>query len=228
MALGLPPSAANATNRVQVLIQSFGATILFRKKKLIEDRKIIELSIPAMIGALAGSLFASLMTQNLFPYFMGTILLIMIILMLYKPKVLFEDNPQKVNKPFTVANYLVFFAIGVYGGFIQVGTGYFLIIALTIMLGYDIIKTSAIKVSVMFLYSIVAMIVFVFEGKIYWEYGLLHSLGGVFGSWIATRFALKNGANFVRWVIIVVIILTALYLFGAIDPKPFFNTLLQN
>ncbi|NCC18318.1 MAG: sulfite exporter TauE/SafE family protein [Bacteroidia bacterium] len=227
LALGMPANAANATNRVQVLIQSFSASLLFKQKKLIENRRIIQLAIPTMIGAIVGSVFASLIEQNLFPYFMGTILLIMIVFMFYKPKLLFEDNPQKADKPLTFLNYLVFFAIGIYGGFIQVGTGYFLILASSMMLGYDLIKTSALKVSVMFLYTIVAICIFMLDSKIYWTYGLLHSLGGVVGSWIATKFALKKGANFVRWVIIVVIILTALNLFGIIDPKPFFNQLLS-
>ena len=44
---------------------------------------------------------------------------------------------------------------------------------------------------------------------------------------VACEKDIKKGANFVRWVIIVVIILTALNLFGIIDPKPFFNQLLS-
>lgn len=227
LALGMPANAANATNRVQVLIQSFSASLLFRQKELLDNRKILKLALPTMAGALVGSVFASLITQNLFPYFMGTILLIMIVFMLYKPKVLYQDNPQKADKPITFINYLTFFAIGVYGGFIQIGTGYFLILASTMMLGYDIIKTSALKVTIMFLYTIVAIAIFMFESKIYWTYGLLHSLGGVTGSWIATKFALKKGANFVRWVIIIVIILTALNLFGIINPKSLFNEILS-
>lgn len=227
LALGMPANVANATNRVQVLVQSLGASLMFRQKKLIETQRIVRLAIPTMIGAIVGSLFAGILTQNIFPYVMGGILLMMIFLMFYKPKLLFEDNHQKIEKPLTFINYLTFFAIGIYGGFIQVGTGYFLILASTAMLGYDIIKTSALKVTIMFFYTLVAIGVFILDSQIYWQYGLLHSLGGVFGSWIATKFALKKGANFVRWVIIIVIILTALNLFGVIDLKIIFNKILN-
>ncbi len=227
LALGMPASSANATNRIQVFIQSFSATLMFKQKKLIDTKKTIRLAIPTMIGALVGSILASLITQNLFSYFMGGILLIMIVFLLYKPKALFEDNPEKINKPLSFINYLTFFAIGIYGGFIQVGTGYFLIAASSMMLGYDIIKTNAIKVSIMFFYTLVAMIVFFFDSQVYWAYGLLHSLGGILGSWIATKFALKKGANFVRWVIIIVIILTALNLFGIVDLTTLFEGIIS-
>jgi len=39
----------------------------------------------------------------------------------------------------------------------------------------------------------------------------------VIGALIASRLAVKNGAKFVKWVMVLIIIFTSLHLFGLID-----------
>jgi uncharacterized membrane protein YfcA len=55
--------------------------------------------------------------------------------------------------------------------------------------------------------------------QINWAYGLTMTAGNVAGAFIASRMAVNKGANFVRWVIVVVILITAAHLFGLIDFK---------
>ncbi len=225
LALGLPANVANATNRINVLIQSFGTSYLMHRNKLLDINKAIRFSVPAIIGALIGSLFAVRISNDLFSYFMGAILLFMIVFLFYKPKSFHEDNLEKINKKTPFYHYIVFFFIGIYGGFIQVGTGFYLIMAGTGLLGLNILRTNALKIAIMGAYTVVAMLVFVLDSKIIWSYGLVHSAGAIIGSWIATRFAMRRGAGFVNIIIILVIILTALNLFGIIDLQKFFASI---
>jgi uncharacterized protein len=227
LALGIPAPIANATNRIGVLIQSFSTGLMMKREGLIDNKKTLRLAIPTMLGALVGSLLASVLTQNIFSYFMGAILILMIFFLFMNPSKLSQDDKERLSKPVSLIKYIAFFGIGIYGGFIQVGTGFLLMTAGTMLIGYDIIKTNALKVSIMFLYTLVAMTVFIFDSQIYWSYGLVHSIGSIAGSWVATKFALKKGANFVRWVVVIVIILTALNLFGIINLKSFFIDILH-
>lgn len=227
LALGIPAPIANATNRIGVLIQSFSTGLMMKREGLIDNKKTLRLAIPTMLGALVGSLLASVLTQNIFSYFMGAILILMIFFLFMNPSKLSQDDKERLSKPISLIKYIAFFGIGIYGGFIQVGTGFLLMTAGTMLIGYDIIKTNALKVSIMFLYTLVAMTVFIFDSQIYWSYGLVHSIGSIAGSWVATKFALKKGANFVRWVVVIVIILTALNLFGIINLKSFFIDILH-
>jgi len=227
LALGIPAPIANATNRIGVLIQSFSTGLMMKREGLIDNKKTLRLAIPTMLGALVGSLLASVLTQNIFSYFMGAILILMIFFLFMNPSKLSQDDKERLSKPISLMKYIAFFGIGIYGGFIQVGTGFLLMTAGTMLIGYDIIKTNALKVSIMFLYTLVAMTVFIFDSQIYWSYGLVHSIGSIAGSWVATKFALKKGANFVRWVVVIVIILTALNLFGIINLKSFFIDILH-
>lgn len=119
--------------------------------------------------------------------------------------------------------------IGFYGGFVQAGTGFLIIAALSMILGYDMIKTAAAKLFIMFLYTVVAITVFFAKGGVdvnYWLYGLIHSIGMIIGTWIADRYALKKGEKIIRIVIIFVIVITALSLFGILDLQNIFESII--
>ena len=96
----------------------------------------------------------------------------------------------------------------------------------SMLLGYNIIKTNALKTTVMAFYTVIAVLIFWQDGSIHWQYGLLHSIGTFIGSFIATKLAFKKGAKFIKWVVIFVIIFTSLYLFKIIDLKHFFQFLI--
>ena len=98
--------------------------------------------------------------------------------------------------------------------------------ASSVLLGYNIVKTNALKTTVMAFYTIVAVLIFWQEGSIHWQFGLLHSIGTFIGSFIATKLALKKGGKFIKWVVIFVIVFTALYLFKIVDLKHFFQFLI--
>jgi len=49
-----------------------------------------------------------------------------------------------------------------------------------------------------------------------------HSIGNIIGAFVASRFAVTWGANFVRWVMIVIIAVTVLHLFDIVDFKALF------
>ncbi len=226
LALGLPATAANATNRINVLIQSFGTSYIMYRQGLLEIKKVLKYSLPTLIGAIIGSVFAVSISNNLFSYFLGGILIIMIFFLFFKPTNFHNDDEEKISRKTPLFHYLIFFLIGIYGGFIQVGTGFYLMIAGVSLIGYNILRTNALKVAIMFIYSIASILVFMTSSEIYWSYGIIHSIGAVIGSWFATRYAMKKGTKFVNYVIIAVIILTALNLFEIIDLKDFFSSLI--
>jgi len=85
--------------------------------------------------------------------------------------------------------------------------------------GYELVKANAIKVFVILLYTPFTIIVFLINNQIHWAYGLMMTVGTIAGSSIAAHIAVKKGAKFVQWVIIVVILLTAADLFDFISIK---------
>ena len=62
-----------------------------------------------------------------------------------------------------------FFGVGIYGGFVQAGVGFIIITALLVH-GLDLVRINAIKVIVIFAFTIVALAVFMAHGQV--DYGL--------------------------------------------------------
>lgn len=219
MLLGLPANVANGTNRIGILIQNITAVTSFRQQKVLEFKKGFLLSIPAVIGSLVGAQIAVDLNENIFETAMAVVMLVMLVFILLKPQRFVHGNKQLSEKKINFWKFLIFFLIGIYGGFIQVGVGYFLIAGIVLGVGYDLVKTNAIKLLIVLFYTPFALIIYILNDQINWYYGLTLTIGTFIGAFIASRMAVKRGANFVKWVIIIVILFTSAHLFGIINIK---------
>lgn len=219
MMLGLPAPLANGTNRIAITIQTLSATTSFRQQKVLETRKAILLSIPAVFGSLLGAWFAVDIREDIFEKAIGVIMLIMLVFILYKPHKFIYGRANISEKPLSWSTYVVFFFIGIYGGFIHMGVGYFLLAGIVGMAGFDLVKANAIKVFVVLVYAPFTLLVFLWHNQVNWKYGLIMAAGAVVGAIIASRLAVTKGVVFVKWVIVIVILITSADMFGLIDIK---------
>lgn len=227
MMLGLPAPMANGTNRIAITIQTLTATTSFRQQKVLETRKALLLSIPAVIGSLIGAWFAVDIREDIFEKAIGVVMLVMLVFILYKPQKYIYGRTNISEKPLTWKTYVVFFFIGIYGGFIHMGVGYFLLAGIVGMAGFDLVKANAIKVFIVLIYAPTTLLIFLWYGQVNWKYGLILAIGAVIGALIASRLAVVQGVNFVKWVIVVVILLTSGDMFGLYDFTGFVSGILN-
>ena len=219
MMLGLPAPLANGTNRIAIAIQTLTATSSFKQQKVLPLRKAIYMSIPAVIGSLIGSWIAVDINEEVFEKAIGVVMLIMLVFILYKPQKYIYGRAEVMEKPLNWKIYIIFFFIGIYGGFIHMGIGYFLLMSIVLGAGFDLVKANAIKVFVVLVYTPFTLIVFLWNGLIDWKYGLIMAIGSVVGALIASRLAVNKGVVFVKWVIVIVILITSGDMFGLYDFK---------
>lgn len=214
MFLGLPAPVANATNRIAITVQTLTATISFKQQKVLDTKKGLQLAVPTVIGAIAGSWIAADINERIFERAMAVIMLIMLFFILFKPNKFIHGKAELMNKPTSIWQVLLFLGVGFYGGFIHAGVGYFLLASLVLSAGYDLVKANALKIFLVLAYAPVTLLVFMYNGKIEWAYGLIMTIGNVIGAIIASRLAVTKGVVFVKWVIVVVIIITSGKLLG--------------
>jgi uncharacterized membrane protein YfcA len=93
-----------------------------------------------------------------------------------------------LKSPLTI---IIFFAIGVYGGFIQAGVGIFLLAGLVLVSGYSLGAGNGIKLLIVFSLSIPALFIFFYHGQVHIGYGLLMALFQSIGAWLAVRFVAR-------------------------------------
>jgi hypothetical protein len=217
MFLGLPANIANGTNRVAVILQNLTSVSEFKRRKVLDFGKANKLAIPTMIGAIVGAQIASDINEDIFRKAIGVVMIVMMYFILAKPSQWLKGTKSLQEKPVSWLQIILFFVIGVYGGFVQVGVGYFILAGVVLGAGYDLVKANAIKVWIVLLYTPLALIVFIINDQVRWDYGLIHAIGNIIGAFIASRFAVSWGANFVRWVVVVVIVIFASDLLGIVN-----------
>ncbi|MBN1252697.1 MAG: sulfite exporter TauE/SafE family protein [Bacteroidales bacterium] len=214
MFLGLPANVANGTNRIGILFQSIVASSSFKHNKVLDYKAGLWLGVPSIIGAIAGSIWAVNLTDEIMRIFIGVLLVVMFFIILYKPEAWIKGQAGKVKEKPSIFQLIIFFIIGLYGGFIQAGVGFFLLGGLVLGAGYDLIKANAIKVFITLLFTIPALLVFIINNQIDYILGFVLAIGSMLGAFVATKFAIKKGAIYVRYVLLFAIGLSSLKLFG--------------
>ena len=211
--LSLPLEIANGTNRVAILLQTFTATRLFHKQGKIEWNRAVWLIVPAVAGSILGASLAVSLDREILKRVIGVVMLMVLFLLFIKPKRWLEGAESTDKRP-SVFQLIIFFFIGAYGGFIQIGVGVFLLTGLVLGAKLDLIRANAIKVAIIAAFTIPALAIFVWNGQVRWGIGLLLACGNMLGAWIATKEAAKRGTVFVRWLLILAVSLAAIRYLG--------------
>ncbi len=215
--IGLPANVANGTNRVGVLFQNLVSADSFRRQRVLDTRGALILAIPAIIGSVIGAQIAVNLDEEMMRRTIGALMVIMLVVVLVRPNRWLEGRSEIANHRPGLVQILIFFAIGIYGGFIQAGVGIFLLAGLVLSVGYDLVRANAVKVLIILLFTISALMVFVYNDQVWWGVGFLLAIGNALGGWVAARMAVERGANFVRWILIAVLVVSAAALLGVFD-----------
>ncbi len=214
MYLGLPANIANGTNRVAIMLQSMVGTASFRQKKVITIREGIWLSVPAVIGSVIGAILAVDMNEQMMRKAIGVLMIVMFFLLILKPEAWIRGHAGKLSAKPTFWQILIFFGIGLYGGFIQAGVGFFLLAGLVMGAGMNLVKANGYKNLIVALYTPFALVVFIFNGQVNWVIGLTLAAGNMIGAWMAAKVAVERGAKFIRIVLLVVLFVASMDLLG--------------
>jgi uncharacterized membrane protein YfcA len=214
---GLPANIANGTNRVAIVLQNVVGVSGFRQQKVLDLRGGLMLTVPAIIGAIIGAQIAVNLNEVTMRRTIGALMVVMLVVILIRPRRWLEGKPSLERQRLNWQQWLIFFLIGLYGGFIQAGVGIFLLAGLVLSAGYDLVRANAVKVLIVLGFTIFAMAVFVFNQQVVWGVGLILAVGNMLGAWVATRVAVKRGAAFVRWLLIAVVAVSATELLGLFD-----------
>lgn len=209
---GLPLDVANGTNRVAVLLQTAVGVGRFRKQGKLKIRSHIGIILPAVAGGMIGAFIAGQIDAALLRRTIGICMLAVLSMLFLKPKRWLEG--KELEKRPGPVRMVSFFLIGLYGGYIQIGVGVFLLTALVLAEGLDLVRGNAVKLLIVFCYLIPVLVVFVMNDLVRWGPGLALACGNMTGAWAATREAARHGARFIRGLLIVVVSASAIrYLF---------------
>jgi uncharacterized membrane protein YfcA len=216
MFLGLPANVANGTNRIGILLHNIVGSATFRQHKVLNLKEGLRIGIPATLGSLIGARIAINMDEAIMTRTIGCLLVIMFFLILFNPDrwIKSREGHPPVSKWIQIP---VFFLIGIYGGFIQAGVGFFLLAGLVLGAGFDLVKANALKVFIVLLYTPFALLVFILNDQVDYKLGLILAAGNIIGAFLGAKYAVKVGARTISYFVLVALALATLYLFGVFD-----------
>lgn len=209
---GLPPNVANGTNRVAIVIQTALATAGFKSKGVSTYPFNIYLGISAFLGSLIGARIAVDVTGNTFNRILAIIMLCVVIIIIFKPKMRLEEMQERLTGKYLWIGMLMFFFFGIYGGFINAGLGFLMILFLHFYNRMNLVRVNATKVVVIFIYMLAALAVFAYNDKVNWQVGFILAIGNGSGAWFASRFSVKKGDGFIKTFLVVMVVLMAIKL----------------
>jgi len=217
MFMGLPANVANGTNRIAILMQNIVGVTSFKKQKVFTFKEGIWLALPAIVGSVIGASLAVEINEDIMEKTIGGLLVFLFFIVLYKPDAWVKGQAGLIRSKPSFWQIVIFFFIGLYGGFIQAGVGFFLLSGLVLGAGFDLVKANAIKVFIVLLYTPFAIGVFIMNGQIDYKIGFILAAGNMIGAYIAANFAVSWGAKFVRYILLGVIVFASLKFMGVYE-----------
>jgi uncharacterized membrane protein YfcA len=208
---------ANGTNRVAILLQNVVGVSSFRRQQMLDLRRGLMLAAPAVLGSVVGAQIAVSLDEEVMRRVIGALMVAMLLVLIIRPRRWLEGRPEALDRHPSWIQLTIFCGIGIYGGFIQAGVGIFLLAGLVLSAGYDLVRANAVKVLIVLCFTAFALIVFAVNGQVRLSIGLILALGNMSGAWVASRMAVKRGAGFVRWLLMGVVIVSAVVLLGLFD-----------
>lgn len=210
--LGLPSAVANGTNRIAIFMSAFSATAGFKSKGISNYPFNFYLGFSGLLGALIGAQIAVDIKGELFNKILAVIMIVVVLLIVFKPKIDSINILERLTGKHLYISMVAFFFIGIYGGFINAGIGFVIMLFLHYYNKLNLVKVNATKVVIVLIYTTGAIITFALAGKINWIYGIFLASGNFLGGWISSRWSVKKGEKAIKAFLVVMVLLMSIKL----------------
>ncbi|MFC5180282.1 TSUP family transporter [Actinomadura harenae] len=205
---GQPVATALATNKVASIAGTASAAYAYLRRTKIDRTVAAAGAGLAVAGSAAGALCASAISSDVFKPVIMVVLLAVAALVVLRPDL--GQAPRTVlrtRRRVAAAILIPGLAIAFYDGVLGPGTGTFLVVVFTAVLGVDFVHASAHAKVINVSTNFGALLVFAVQGHVLWALGLGMAVANATGAQLGARTAIKRGSGFVRVVLLCVVTL---------------------
>lgn len=210
--LGLPSTMANGTNRVAIVFQTAIATAGFKSKGVSTFPFNGYLGISAFFGSIVGAYLAVDISGVLFNRILAIVMIAVVLIIAFGPKIGIREVQERLTGKYLWLGIIAFFFFGIYGGFINAGLGFIMILFLYYVNRMNLVRSNATKVAVVFMYMVSALIVFALNDQVNWKIGGILAIGNGSGAWLASRVSVNKGDGFIKSFLIIMVVILAIKL----------------
>ncbi len=203
---GVPIHVAYGTNKFANSIGTAVAANKFFKSGNIKLKPAILSAVGAIIGSWFGAKLVLILDEKYLHYCLMIILPIVAVFLLFNRSFgSLEEEIEITKGKLYILSFIIGFIIGGYDGFFGPGTGTFLVLAFTSLLGFNLITASGNAKVVNLASNVGALIAYIFSSKVSFTIGIPAAICAVAGNYIGAHLAVKNGAKFIKPIILLVV-----------------------
>lgn len=206
LSVGIPPTFALGTNKLQASFGSCAATFYYARRGLLRFRPLPMLLVFCASGA--GSLCVQLVGNALLAKVVPFLLIAFGFYFLFSPNISASENAAQRHGWLLLA----LGCIGFYDGFFGPGTGSFFLLALLLLGAHNMIGALAHAKLYNFCTNIASILFFAMLGNVLWSVGFVMALGQFAGGYLGSKVALAYGAKIIKPLIVTVSLFASLKL----------------
>ncbi len=207
--IGFPqasPVQLLATNKLGSICGTTTSSITYFRRVRPDLRTALPMAGFAFLGSLLGAVIGSVIPKEAFNPLILVVLVGVGTYTLAKPSMGRMAQLRFTGRRHHLSAGALGFGIGVYDGALGPGTGSFLVFALVGVLGYGFLQASAKAKIANLATNLAALLVFIPQGAVMWQVGLVMGASNVLGSYLGARTAVSRGDGFVRVVFVVLVV----------------------
>lgn len=203
---GVPIHAAYGTNKFANCTGTFVACIKFFNSGNMKIKPGILSAIGALIGSWFGTQLVLILDEKYLKYCLMCILQIVAVFLLFNRNFGSDKEINKLsNDKLYFLSSIIGLIIGAYDGFFGPGTGTFLVLAFTSILGFNLITASGNAKIVNLASNFAALVAYIINGKVLFGIGIPAAVCAILGNYIGAHMAIKNGSRVIKPIILVVV-----------------------
>lgn len=204
MIAGVPIHMSIGTNKLSSAMGTTLTTWRFAKKGFIPLKQAACCVIFALAGSSVGANLALMIEDHVFKIIM-LVLLPVTALYVTRTRTLADRSDGEAGTKVILLSLPIAFFVGIYDGFYGPGTGTFLILLLTGVANMSLQKAAGITKAINLATNVAALTVFILNGKVIFQLGLVAGLFGILGNYLGSKAFIDKGNRFVRPLMLLVL-----------------------
>ena len=205
--LGVPPIAANATNKAAIWLGTLGSVWGYRRELRGVDPRVYALIVPSFIGGIAGAVLLYRTPAVVFDYLVPVLVLFATCLFMVQEPLQrrFDLSGAHVARSHWLSWTMLFqLIVALYGGYFGAGIGILMLAALSLMGHTDIHRMNGLKNLLATCINGVSAAYFVFAGLVIWSDALVMAAGAIVGGVVGANLARRIGPHAVQRIVVIV------------------------
>ncbi|MFN4895722.1 MAG: TSUP family transporter [Pseudomonadota bacterium] len=194
------------TNKFASCFGTSVALARFYRAQSLPLRTMVIAAGMAFVFSFFGARSVSLLDPALLRPLVILALLLVLIYTVFKPSLGDKHAPRLTPSKELVAAGAIGATLGFYDGFFGPGVGSFMLVALVTFLGFDFMRASTLSKMMNVATNLAALAYFMPTGNVHYPLGAVMAVSNIAGALIGSHLALKKGARFVRFVLIIVVL----------------------